>query len=286
MSAAGGQDDSLVPLGSEGLLSGKRGLVLGVAGKRSIAWGAAQRLSEAGADLAFACQNEALAARMTDAFAHLSKVPPLICDVEREGDIEAMFAALDRHWDSLDFVVHSIALAERADLSGPYYKVSAEGFARAMLVSCYSFTELCRTAAPRLGDDGSLVSLTYLGAQRTVPDYNVMGVVKAALEASVRYLASDLGPQGVRVNAISAGPVRTASGAAIASARHIFSWSEAAAPLPRLPDAETVGRSVVYLVSPLAAGVTGEIHFVDGGANTVGVPRADTRADTPADNGD
>jgi enoyl-[acyl-carrier protein] reductase I len=235
-----------------GLMHGKCGLIMGVANDHSIAWGIARELRAAGAELAFTFQGETIERR----------VRPL---AEQLGSDR-------KHWNALDFVVHAIAFSEKEELRGPYLATSRDNFQRTLVISCYSFTAVARAAAAMMNEGGSLLTLSYLGAQRVTPNYNVMGVAKAALEASVRYLATDLGDQGIRVNAISAGPMRTLAGSAIADARFVFGWNRDHAPLMRNVQLEEVGRSGLYLLSELAAGVTGEVVFVDAGYNTVGIP--------------
>ncbi|MGR4000494.1 MAG: enoyl-ACP reductase [Alphaproteobacteria bacterium] len=259
----------------EGLLSGKRGLIMGIATSRSIAMGIARATHSAGAELAFTAQNERLGVKVGGLVESLGSLPVLLCDVGEEGGIGEMYASLDAHWpEGLDFVVHSLAAADPQDLEGPYYRVSEAGFRRALEISCYSLTELARLSLPRFRDGGSILTLTYLGAERAVPGYNVMGVAKAALEASVRYLAADLGPHGVRVNAISAGPVRSVSGAGISTGRYIYAHSAASAPLRHNPSPESIGGSALYLLSSLSSAVTGEVHHVDGGFHSVAFSEA------------
>ena len=257
-----------------GLLAGKRGVILGVATARSIAWGIAQAAEAAGAELAFTAQNEALAAKVRSLAGSMTALPVLLCDVASEGEIARALDAVQEAWpEGPDFIVHSLAAANHEDLAGPYHRTSAAGFAKALEISCYSLTELVREAAPRLRPGGSFLTLTYLGAERAVPSYNVMGVAKAALEASVRYLAADIGPSGLRINALSAGPVRSISGAGISAGRFIYGWSEAEAPLRANPAPQTIGQSAVYLLSPLASAVTGEVLHVDGGLHAIAIAR-------------
>jgi enoyl-[acyl-carrier protein] reductase I len=256
-----------------GILAGKKGLIMGVANERSIAWGIAKAAAEQGAELAFTYQNETLAKRVLPLAESTGSSKTIICDVAEEGAAAAAIDALRQDWSQLDFVVHALAFADKAALQGAYMNVGREAFISSMLVSAFSFTEIAKAARPMMTNGGSLVTLTYLGAQRITPNYNVMGVAKAALEASVRYLAVDLGGDNIRVNALSAGPVKTLAGAAIGGARHVFRHAEHHAPLGRNPDMNEVGRAGVYLVSPLSSGVTGEIHFVDGGYHHIGVPR-------------
>jgi enoyl-[acyl-carrier protein] reductase I len=260
-----------------GLMTGKRGLIMGVANDHSIAWGIAQALHAQGAQLAFTYQGEALGRRVTPLAARLDSDIVLPCDVEDLASVDATFEALDARFDGrLDFVVHAIGFSDKAQLKGRYVDVTTrENFVRTMTISCFSFTEIAQRAAKRMTPGGSLLTLTYGGATRVMPNYNVMGVAKAALEASVRYLASDLGPDGIRVNALSAGPMRTLAGAGIADARLMFNHQRAHAPLRRTVSLEDVGGSALYLLSPLSGGVTGEVHFVDAGYNIISMPRPD-----------
>jgi enoyl-[acyl-carrier protein] reductase I len=253
-------------------MAGKRGLIMGVANERSIAWGLASALHKHGAQLAFSYQGETFGSRVRTLAESLGSELVMPCDVEREDEIEALFAELGRVWDGLDFVVHALAFSDKEELKGRYLDTSRANFARTLLISCYSLTAVARRAAPLMTEGGGLLTLTYLGAERVTPNYNVMGVAKAALEASVRYLAVDLGGRGVRVNAISAGPLRTLAGAAIADARFVYRWSREHAPLARNVLLEEVGNAGLYLLSDLARGVTGEIHHVDAGYHTVGIP--------------
>ncbi|MFQ5774104.1 MAG: enoyl-ACP reductase [Kiloniellaceae bacterium] len=254
------------------LMAGKRGLIMGVANERSIAWGIASNLHRHGAGLAFTYQGEPFERRVRPLAQSLGAELVLPCDVEHEADIEAVFGVLGEAWGGLDFVVHAIAYSDKEELKGPYLDTTRNNFARTLAISCYSFTAVARHAAALMPAGGSLLTLTYLGAKRVTPNYNVMGVAKAALEASVRYLAADLGAQGVRVNAISAGPMRTLAGSAIADARFVYRWSRDHAPLRRNVALEEVGAAALYLLSDLSGGVTGEVHHVDGGYNTVGIP--------------
>ncbi|MGU3544673.1 enoyl-ACP reductase FabI [Methylobacterium sp. A52T] len=260
-----------------GLMAGKRGLIMGVANDHSIAWGIAKALHAQGARLAFTYQGEALGRRVTPLAAKLDSDIVLPCDVEDLASVDATFEALDARFDGgLDFVVHAIGFSDKAQLKGRYVDVTTrENFVRTMTISCFSFTEIAQRAAKRMNQGGSLLTLTYGGATRVMPNYNVMGVAKAALEASVRYLASDLGPDGIRVNALSAGPMRTLAGAGIADARLMFNHQRAHAPLRRTVSLEDVGGSALYLLSPLSGGVTGEVHFVDAGYNIISMPRPD-----------
>jgi enoyl-[acyl-carrier protein] reductase I len=256
-------------------MDGKRGLVMGVANDHSIAWGIAKTLAEHGAELAFTYQGEALGKRVAPLARSLGSDLVLPCDVEDLASVDRVFAALDERWDGLDFLVHAIAFSEKAELKGRYADTSRENFARTMLISCFSFTEVAKRAAARMKRGGAMVTLTYGGSTRVMPNYNVMGVAKAALEASVRYLAGDFGPDGIRVNAISAGPVRTLAGAGIADARFMYNFQKANAPLRRTVSTEEIGGSALYLLSDLAGGVTGEIHYVDSGYSIISMPRPD-----------
>ena len=253
-------------------MAGKRGLIMGVANERSIAWGLASRLHRHGAELAFTYQGETFGTRVRPLAESVGSKLVMPCDVEREGEIEAVFAELAKAWDGLDFVVHALAFSDKEELKGRYLNTTRANFARTLAISCYSFTSVARHAAPLMGEGGGLLTLSYLGAERVTPNYNVMGVAKAALEASVRYLAVDLGDKGVRVNAISAGPMRTLAGAAIADARFVYRWSRDHAPLARNVQLDEVGSAGLYLLSDLARGVTGEIHHVDAGYNKIGIP--------------
>jgi enoyl-[acyl-carrier protein] reductase I len=257
------------------LLSGRRGLVMGVANDHSIAWGIAKILAEHGAELAFTYQGEALGKRVAPLAKSVGSELVLPCDVEDLGSVDAVFAALDHAWGGLDFLVHAIAFSDKNELKGRYADTTRENFSRTMLISCFSFTEIAKRAADRMKNGGAMVTLTYGGSTRVMPNYNVMGVAKAALEASVRYLASDFGPQGVRVNAISAGPVRTLAGAGIADARFMYNFQRANAPLRRTVTIDEIGGSALYLLSELSGGVTGEIHYVDSGYNIISMPRPD-----------
>ncbi|MFK5597095.1 enoyl-ACP reductase FabI [Methylobacterium sp. HMF5984] len=260
-----------------GLMAGKRGLIMGVANDHSIGWGIARTLHQHGAKLAFTYQGDALGKRVTPLAARLDSNIVLPCDVEDLASVDATFAALDERFDgTLDFVVHAIGFSDKAQLKGRYVDVTTrENFSRTMTISCFSFTEIAQRAAKRMREGGSLLTLTYGGSTRVMPNYNVMGVAKAALEASVRYLATDLGPDGIRVNALSAGPMRTLAGAGIADARLMFNHQRAHAPLRRTVTLDDVGGSALYLLSDLSGGVTGEIHFVDSGYNIISMPRPD-----------
>lgn len=256
-----------------GLMQGKRGLVMGVANDHSIAWGIAKSLSDHGAELAFTYQGEALRKRVAPLAESVGSSLVLSCDVEDLTSVDGVFAALKEKWGALDFVVHAIAFSDKSELKGRYADTSRENFSRTMLISCFSFTEIAKRAAAMMPNGGSLLTLTYGGSTRVMPNYNVMGVAKAALEAGVRYLAGDFGAEGIRVNAISAGPVRTLAGAGITDARHMFNYQRAHAPLRRTVTIEEIGGAAVYLLSDLSTGVTGEIHYVDSGYNIISMPR-------------
>jgi len=258
------------------LMKGKKGLIMGVANERSIAWGIADILHQHGADLAFTYQGETLEKRVRPLAEGVGANLILPCDVEDEASMDAVFKAIEKEWGRLDFFVHAIAYSDKDELKGQYLGTTRANFARTLDISCYSFTALAQRAAPLMTEGGSLVTLTFSGAERVVPNYNVMGVAKAALEASVKYLAVDLGPSNIRVNAISAGPMRTLAGSAIAGARHIYRWSEDNAPLQRSVRMDDVGGAALYLLSDLSNSVTGEIHNVDCGYNVVGIPAAPT----------
>ncbi|MEA2778815.1 MAG: enoyl-[acyl-carrier protein] reductase [Rhodospirillaceae bacterium] len=256
-------------------MAGKRGLVMGVANDRSIAWGIAQAVAAEGANLAFTYQGEPLLKRVKPLADSVNATHLLPCDVSDEGSLDAVFAALSEDWGTLDFVVHAIAFSDRDELKGRYVDTSRQNFAMTMDISCYSFTSVCRRATKLMPNGGSLLTLTYYGAERVMPHYNVMGVAKAALEASVRYLAADLGGQGIRVNAISAGPIKTLAASGIGDFRYILRWNELNAPLKRNVTIEQVGGAALYLLSDLAQGVSGEVHHVDSGYHVVGMLRTD-----------
>ena len=260
---------------STGLMGGKRGLVMGVANDHSIAWGVAKTLARHGATLAFTYQGEALGKRVRPLAESLGSSIALPCDVEDLSSVDRVFEALAKQWGGLDFFVHCIAYSDRNELKGRYADTTRENFLRTMLISAFSFTETAKRAAALMPKGGSMATLTFGGATRVMPNYNVMGVAKAALEASVRYLAADFGRQGVRVNAISAGPVRTLAGAGIADARFMFNFEREHSPLRRTVTIEDVGGAALYLLSPLSSGVTGEVHFVDAGYNIISMPHPD-----------
>jgi enoyl-[acyl-carrier protein] reductase I len=259
----------------QGLMQGKRGLIMGVANDHSIAWGIAQALAAHGAELAFTYQGEALGKRVKPLAQSIGARLVLPCDVEDLASVDAAFAALKEAWGALDFVVHAIGFSDRNELKGRYADTTRENFSRTMVISCFSFTEIAKRAAEMMPNGGSLITLTYGGATRVMPNYNVMGVAKAALEASVRYLAVDFGGRNIRVNAISAGPIRTLAGAGIADARQMFNFQKRHAPLKRTVTIEEVGGSALYLLSDLSSGVTGEVHFVDSGYNIISMPQPD-----------
>jgi enoyl-[acyl-carrier protein] reductase I len=256
----------------QGLMHGKRGLVMGVANDHSIAWGIAKTLAKQGATLAFTYQGDALGKRVKPLAHSVGSDLVLPCDVEDLASLDAAFSTLRKTWDALDFLVHAIAFSDKNELKGRYADTTRENFVRTMVISCFSFTEIARRAAALMPAGGSMLTLTYGGSTRVMPNYNVMGVAKAALEASVRYLAADFGPVGVRVNAISAGPVRTLAGAGITDARLMFNFQQRHSPLRRTVTLEEIGGAALYLLSDLSTGVTGDIHFVDSGYHIVSMP--------------
>ncbi len=257
------------------LMSGKRGLIMGVANKNSIAWGVAEMLAKHGAQLAFTYQGEALGKRVAPLAQSLGSSLVLPCDVEDVASVDATFAALKEAWGSIDFLVHAIGFSDKNELKGHYADTTRENFSRTMVISCFSFTEVAKRAAALMPDGGSMITLTYGGSTRVMPNYNVMGVAKAALEASVRYLAADYGPQGIRVNALSPGPVRTLAGAGISDARAMYSFMQAHSPLRKSVTLEEIGGSALYFLSELSGGVTGEVHHIDAGYNIISMPRPD-----------
>lgn len=258
-----------------GIMQGKRGLIMGVANSHSIAWGIAKAVAAQGAELAFTYQGEALGKRVKPLAAEVNSDFVVPCDVEDLASLDATFDAIKERWGSLDFIVHAIGFSDKNELKGLYADTSRDNFSRTMVISCFSFTEIAKRAAPLMGEDGAMLTLTYGGSMRVIPNYNVMGVAKAGLEASVRYLAADFGPKGIRVNAISAGPVRTLAGAGISDARAIYSWNQQNSPLRRTASVEDIGGSALYLLSNLSRGVTGEIHYVDAGYNITSMPSLD-----------
>ena len=245
---------------------------MGVANDRSIAWGIAKKLSEHGAELAFTYLGDALKKRVVPLAESLGSKFTISCNVENKDDTTNLFKEIKNKWTNLDFVVHAIAFSDRAELSGEYLNTTRDNFIKSMVVSCFSFTEIAKEASKIMEKGSSLLTLTYAGSERVVPNYNVMGICKAALESSVKYLATDLGSKGIRVNAISAGPIKTLAAAAIGDAKFLYKWNQDHSPLKRNVDINDVGGSALYLLSDLAAAVTGEIHYVDAGYNKVGMP--------------
>ena len=257
----------------DGLMKGKRGLVMGVANDHSIAWGIAKALHGQEAEIAFTYQGEAFGKRLEPLAASIGSNIMIPCDVEDIASVDNVFVVLKEKWGKIDFLVHAIGFSDKNELKGKYGDTSRDNFTRTMIISCFSFTEIAKRAAALMPDGGSLITLTYGGSMRVMPNYNVMGVAKAALESSVRYLAADYGAQGIRVNAVSAGPMRTLAGAGIGDARAMFSFQQSHAPLRRTITLEEVGGAGLYLLSPLSGGVTGEIHYVDSGYNIISMPR-------------
>ncbi len=259
-----------------GLMQGKRGLIMGLANDKSLAWGIARQLSEQGAELAFSYQGEALAKRVKPLAEQLGSDITFNCDVSDMASLDAAFATLAEHWDSLDFVVHAIGYSDKNELRGKYVDTSLDNFLMTMNISAYSLVAVAQRAAKMMPETGgSIVTLSYYGAEKVIPHYNVMGVAKAALEASVRYLANDLGPDNIRVNAISAGPIKTLAASGIGDFRYILKWNEYNAPLRRNVSIDDVGGAGLYLCSDLSSGVTGEVHHVDAGYHTVGMKQED-----------
>jgi enoyl-[acyl-carrier protein] reductase I len=262
------------------LMHGKRGLVMGVANDHSIAWGIARTLAANGAKLAFTYQGESLGKRVKPLAASVAADLVMPCDVEDIASVDAVFAAIARDWGTLDFLVHAIAFSDRTQLSGRYADITRENFVRTMLISCFAFTEAAKRAAALMPNGGAMVTLTYNGGARAMPNYTAMGPAKAALEASVRYLAVDFGPQAIRVNAISSGPIRTLAGAGIGDARMMFAFQQRHSPLHRGVTLDELGGAGLYLLSDLSTGITGEIHFVDCGYNVIAMPHPNAlRAD-------
>ena len=258
---------------SKGLMQGRRGLIMGVANSHSIAWGIAKTLADHGAELAFTYQGDALGKRVAPLARQTGSDFMLPCDVEDIASVDAVFKALADRWGSIDFLVHAIGFSDKRELKGRYADTTRENFSRTMVISCFSFTEIAKRAADIMPRGGSMITLTYGGSTRVMPNYNVMGVAKAGLEASVRYLAADFGPQGIRVNALSPGPVRTLAGAGISDARAMYSFQRAHSPLRTSVTIENVGGSALYFLSDLSAGVTGEVHHIDAGYNIISMPR-------------
>lgn len=257
------------------LMKGKRGLVMGVANEKSIAWGMARALHEHGAEMAFTYQGEAFGKRVKPLADSINSKIVIDCDVSKEEDLDNAFAVLKQEWGEIDFIIHAIAYSDKEELKGRYVDTSLKNFLTSMHISCYSFTSVMRRAAPMMKPGSSAVTLSYYGAEKAMPNYNVMGVAKAALESSVRYLAADLGQDGIRVNGISAGPMRTLAGAVIGSARTTFKYNQVTSPLQRSVELDELGGSGLYLLSELSGAVTGEIHYVDCGFNAVGMPMPD-----------
>ena len=262
-------------VGRGGILEGKRGLVMGLANKMSIAYGIAKACAGAGAELAFTYQGDALKKRVEPLAAELGAWVVGHCDVTDDATIDAVFAALEEEWGELDFLVHAIGFSDKNELTGRYVDTSRRNFAMSMDISVYSFTAVAQRAEKLMKDGGSMVTMTYYGAEKVMPHYNVMGLAKAALEASVKYMAVDLGPKNIRVNAVSAGPIKTLAASGIGDFRYILKWNEYNSPLRRTVTIEEVGDSVLYLVSDLSRAVTGEVHHVDSGYHTVGMKAVD-----------
>ena len=267
------------------IMAGKRGLIMGVANERSIAWGIARILAGQGAELAFTYQDGAFGRRALPLAQSIGAEIIEPCNVLDLESVDRVFERVTEKWGNLDFVVHALAFSDTRELSGRYVNTTRENFSNTMVISCFSFTEVAKRALPLMKDGGSLLTLSYGGATKSVPSYNVMGVAKAALEASVRYLAADLGPQGIRVNALSAGPMRTLSGAGVSDARVIFNFQKENSPLRRTPSLNEVGGSALYLLSDLSGAVTGEVHFVDCGYSTVSMPSLDALKHFDAESG-
>jgi enoyl-[acyl-carrier protein] reductase I len=264
----------------EGLMKGKRGLIMGVANDRSIAWGVARSLHAAGAELAFSYQGDVFKKRVGPLTASLSPAALIDCDVSSQASIDAAFAELGKVWDNLDFVVHAIGFSDKDQLKGRYVDTTPENFRMTMDISCYSFTAIAQRAEKMMNKGGALVTLTYYGAEKVMPHYNVMGVAKAALESSVRYMAEDLGKRQIRVNSISAGPIKTLAASGIGDFRYILRWNELNSPLRRNVTTQDVGGAGLFLLSDLGAGVTGEVLYVDSGYHTVGMVAVDSAKQT------
>ncbi len=265
------------------LLAGRKGLIMGVANDHSIAWGIAKAAAAHGAELAFTYQGEAFGRRVKPLAESLGSDLLLPCDVMDEASLDTLFDTLKEKWGEIDFIVHAVAYSDKSELKGQYVDTTRDNFRQTMEISCYSFTDIARRASEMMPNGGSMITLTYAGAERVMPNYNVMGVAKAALEASVRYLSVDLGRRGIRVNALSAGPMRTLAGSAIGSARYVFKWNKAHSPLKETVELDDVGGSALYLLSDLSKRVTGEVHHVDSGFNIVGMPQwEDMQEEAPA----
>ena len=259
----------------KGLLSGKRGIIMGAANNRSIAWGIAKKAADEGAELAFTYQGEALEKRVRPLAESVGSNIVIPCDVTDNASIDAVFAELEKIWGKMDFLVHAIAYSDKEELTGKYVDTSLENFTKSMQISCYSFTAVAQRAEKIMNDGGSMLTLSYYGAEKVIPHYNVMGVAKAALEASVRYLARDLGPKNIRVNSISAGPIKTLAASGIGDFRYILKWNEYNSPMGRNVSIEEVGKAAAYFLSDLSSGVTGENHHVDAGYHVMGMKRED-----------
>ena len=263
------------------IMKNKKGLIMGVANERSIAWGIAQTLSKHGAELAFSYQNEGFKRRLLPLMDTIKSDKLYECDVSKDSNdfnsIENMFQSISKTWKNIDFIVHALAYSDKEELKGKYVNCSRENFLNSLDISAFSFTRVAKSALPIISPNGgSILTLSYLGAERTTPNYNVMGIAKSALEASIKYLAMDLGKKNIRVNALSAGPVKTLAGAAISGARHVYRYSENVAPLRFNPQLEEVGSAALYLVSDLSSGVTGNVHHVDGGLHSVAIPKQES----------
>jgi enoyl-[acyl-carrier protein] reductase I len=264
---------------SKSLMAGKRGLIMGVANDRSIAWGIAKAVHEQGAELAFTYQGEALQRRVEPLAAQTGSNIVLPCDVTDDASIDSVFSTIKERWGTFDFLVHAIAYADKDELKGKYVNTSRDNFLRSLDISCYSLTAVAQRANALMNEDGSIVTLSYYGAERVMPHYNVMGVAKAALEASVRYLAADMGDRKIRVNAISAGPIKTLAASGIGDFRYILKWNELNSPLRKNVSIDEVGGAGLYLLSDLSAGVTGEVHHVDSGYNVIGMMAVDAASE-------
>lgn len=273
MTAATEEKEAAIPTGT--LMKGKRGLIMGLANDKSLAWGISQYLAAQGAELAFTFQGEALEKRVRPLASSLNSKIILPCNVTDEASMDAVFSELEKSWGQLDFLVHAIGYSDKNELKGQYIETSAANFAMTMNISCYSFTALARRARPLMKNGGSLITLTYFGAERVIPHYNVMGVAKAALEASVKYLAADLGGDNIRVNGLSAGPVKTLAASGIGDFRYILKWNELNSPLQRNTTLNDVGGAALFLLSELGSGTTGEVLHVDSGYHVVGMKRVD-----------
>jgi enoyl-[acyl-carrier protein] reductase I len=267
------------------LMKGKRGLIMGVANDHSIAWGIAKALHKNGAEIAFTYQGDAFGKRVKPLAESLGAKLVLPCDAAKEEDLDRVFAEIQKAWGKIDFIVHSIAYSDKNELAGAYVDTTLQNFLTTMHISCYTFTSVARRAKELMTDGGSMITLSYLGSERVMPSYNVMGVAKAALEASVRYLAVDLGPKNIRVNSISAGPMRTLAGAVIGNARHTFKFTTKASPLGRSVTLDEIGNTALYFLSDLSTAVTGENHYVDCGFNVIGMPRHETFGEIAGTNG-